>query len=564
MMQMNLMAKMVAFFMLVVLVGAVGFGFVVYNMDVARELVTKTKQEDIPRLLQTAEIARNVENKFASLRGFLISGDRVSLDNFRRVTAENEKLEKELLAAARTEQGKKVVNELMALEGKYSEIAERVVIAHKQAGRDQEALQVMNGELTELGRQLRAKAKEYSELRREQIDTAMAKSVNAADAGEKAAVAAGLASALLGLLIGVFAARSISRPVNQLAMAAGKVADGDLTQQVRVTRQDEIGHLAASFNAMVVALTGLVRQITTNAEHLAASSEELTASADQSALAANQITGSITDVAAGATEQMQAVTETSAVVEEMSAGIQQIAANASEVAGQTARTAERAGDGRQAVERAVSQMKRIEQTVGASAAVVGRLGGRSQEIGQIVDAIAGIAGQTNLLALNAAIEAARAGEQGRGFAVVAEEVRKLAEQSEEAAKKIGSLIGEIREDTDRAVAAMNDGTREVKEGAEAVKTAGGAFGEIMEMVNVVSEQVRDISAAIEQMADGSQHIVTSVKKIDEHSKRSAAESQSVSAATEEQLASMEEIAGASQSLAKLAQELQAAVARFRV
>ncbi len=564
MMQMNLMAKMVAFFMLVVLVGAVGFGFVVYNMDVARELVTKTKQEDIPRLLQTAEIARNVENKFASLRGFLISGDRVSLDNFRRVTAENEKLEKELLAAARTEQGKKVVNELMALEGKYSEIAERVVIAHKQAGRDQEALQVMNGELTELGRQLRAKAKEYSELRREQIDTAMAKSVNAADAGEKAAVAAGLASALLGLLIGVFAARSISRPVNQLAMAAGKVADGDLTQQVRVTRQDEIGHLAASFNAMVVALTGLVRQITTNAEHLAASSEELTASADQSALAANQITGSITDVAAGATEQMQAVTETSAVVEEMSAGIQQIAANASEVAGQTARTAERAGDGRQAVERAVSQMKRIEQTVGASAAVVGRLGGRSQEIGQIVDAIAGIAGQTNLLALNAAIEAARAGEQGRGFAVVAEEVRKLAEQSEEAAKKIGSLIGEIREDTDRAVAAMNDGTREVKEGAEAVKTAGGAFGEIMEMVNVVSEQVRDISAAIEQMAGGSQHIVTSVKKIDEHSKRSAAESQSVSAATEEQLASMEEIAGASQSLAKLAQELQAAVARFRV
>jgi len=196
--------------------------------------------------------------------------------------------------------------------------------------------------------------------------------------------------------------------------------------------------------------------------------------------------------------------------------------------------------------------------------VVAKLGERAKEIGQIVDTIAGIAGQTNLLALNAAIEAARAGEQGRGFAVVAEEVRKLAEQSQEAAGKIAELIGEIQGDTDKAVVAMNDGTREVKTGAEVVNAAGAAFREIVTLVSQVSVSVKEISAAVQEMAGGSQQIVGAVKKIDTLSKSSAAEAQSVSAAAEEQLASMEEIASSSQALAQLAQDLQAAVAKFRI
>ena len=209
-------------------------------------------------------------------------------------------------------------------------------------------------------------------------------------------------------------------------------------------------------------------------------------------------------------------------------------------------------------------MTYIEQTVNNSAQVVAKLGERSKEIGQIVDTISGIAGQTNLLALNAAIEAARAGEQGRGFAVVAEEVRKLAEQSQDAAKKIATLISEIQGDTDKAVLAMSEGTREVKIGTEVVTAAGYAFEEIEVMVTEVSNQVKEISAAVQQMASSSQQIVSSVKEIDELSKNAAGEAQTVSAATEEQSASMEEIASSSQSLAKMAQDLQEAVSKFRV
>ena len=203
----------------------------------------------------------------------------------------------------------------------------------------------------------------------------------------------------------------------------------------------------------------------------------------------------------------------------MSASIQQVAANTNLAAGRSAQSAEMAKEGENSVEKAVSQMSKIEQTVNNSASVVAKLGERSKEIGQIVDTISGIAGQTNLLALNAAIEAARAGEQGRGFAVVAEEVRKLAEQSQEAAKQIAILIGEIQGDTDKAVVAMNEGTREVKVGAEVVDDAGKAFGQIADLVTQVSEQVKEISAEIQQMASGGQQIVSSVKTIDELSSK---------------------------------------------
>ncbi|BBB91449.1 MAG TPA: methyl-accepting chemotaxis protein [Methylomusa anaerophila] len=360
-------------------------------------------------------------------------------------------------------------------------------------------------------------------------------------------------------------ARRIARPIQTMEAAASQIAGGNIRQvKLDVNSNDEIGRLGRSFEQMAGNLRDIIKQIHTDAEQVAAASEELTASSEQSAQAANQIATSITGVANGANEQLVVANEATAVVDQMSASIQHVAANTNQVAVQSSQAAEKAKEGGHAVEKAVSQMVQIEDTVNTSAKVVAKLGERSKEIGQIVDTIAGIAGQTNLLALNAAIEAARAGEQGRGFAVVAEEVRKLAEQSQEAAKKIAELIGEIQGDTAKAVAAMDDGTREVKTGAEVVNAAGVAFREIVELVSQVSAQVREISAAIQQMASGSQQIVDSVKKIDAFSRSSAGEAQSVSAATEEQLASMEEIAGSSEALAKLAQELQATVAKFRV
>ncbi len=371
-------------------------------------------------------------------------------------------------------------------------------------------------------------------------------------------------SVILGM-IGLFIARMITRPLNSLVSACEELAAGDFRDKPRnLIRQDEIGRVADALVDMRSKLSTVLKRVNESAEQVAASSEELTASAEQSAQAVTQVAGAINDVANGAEKQLKAVNETSAVVEQISAGIQQVAASANQVAGNSAQAAEMARDGDQAVDKAIRQMSHIEQTVDNSAEVVAKLGDRSKEIGQIVDTISGIAGQTNLLALNAAIEAARAGEQGRGFAVVAEEVRKLAEQSQDAAKQIATLISEIQSDTEKAVVAMGEGTREVKVGTEVVTAAGRSFKEIATLVTQVSEQVKDSSAATQQMASGSQQIVASVKEIDRQSKMAVGQAQTVSAATEEQSASMEEIASSSQSLAKLAQDLQTAVSHFRV
>ncbi len=369
---------------------------------------------------------------------------------------------------------------------------------------------------------------------------------------------------IVGVLI-LFIAKRFAKPISLIRDECLLLAQGDLRERASmVSSEDEIGQLAKGFREMRTSLRNLVATVHAQSEHLAASSEELTASADQSAQASNQVAESITEVAAGATAQLNAANDAAAVVQQMSASIQQVSATTSEVANQSARAANQAQEGNRAVNKAVEQMNRIEQTVNNSAKVVAELGERSKAIGQIVATISGIAGQTNLLALNAAIEAARAGEQGRGFAVVAEEVRKLAEQSEAATKQISALIGGIQGDTDQAVAAMDNGTREVKLGAEVVNAAGQAFNEIVGLVTQVSDQVKEVSDTIEQMAVGSQQIVGSVNKIDKLSKEAAAQAQNVSAATEEQSASMEEIASSSQSLAQLAIDLRDAVGKFHV
>jgi len=341
---------------------------------------------------------------------------------------------------------------------------------------------------------------------------------------------------LLGLLAAWVIAGQIVTPLRQALVVANRIADGDLSHDIKATRRDELGQLQRSIGQMTVNLRSLIGGIGESARQIASAAEQLSAVTEQTR--------------AGIDSQKQETEQVATAMNQMLATSQEVARHAEQASTAATEADQQASLGDQVVAEAITHIEHLAQEMGRSGLAMQGLQQESQKIGSVLAVIKSVSEQTNLLALNAAIEAARAGEAGRGFAVVADEVRSLAQRTQQSAEEIEELIGGLHRGTQQVADIMDSSRSLTDNSVELTRRAGDALVSITRTVSVIQEMNPQIAAAAEEQTAVAEEINRSVLKVKDVSEQTSAASQ--------------ETAAASVELARLGTDLQVLVGKFKV
>ncbi|NWC27461.1 methyl-accepting chemotaxis protein [Pseudomonas tolaasii] len=349
-----------------------------------------------------------------------------------------------------------------------------------------------------------------------------------------------LISTLLALLVGVIAAlvitRQITRPIQDTLAVVDRIASGDLSHNIQVTRRDELGVLQQGIQRMGTTLRELISGIRDGVTQIASAAEELSAVTEQTS--------------AGVNSQKIETDQVATAMHEMTATVQEVARNAEQASLAAADADGQARAGDKVVAEAIAQIECLAAEVARSTDAMTHLQQESNKIGSVMDVIKAVAEQTNLLALNAAIEAARAGEAGRGFAVVADEVRGLAQRTQKSTEEIEGLVAGLQNGTQQVATVMNNSRSLTDSSVDLTRKAGLSLENITRTVSNIQSMNQQIAAAAEQQSAVAEEISRSIVNVRDVSEQTATAS--------------DETAKSSVELARLGSQLQQMVSHFRV
>ena len=443
----------------------------------------------------------NQQNQLSVAKSVLLTGDQMQ-EEARRVT---ERID--LISSTWKTYGSTYLTpEEKVLAAQFAEVRARFVtgslkpaLVAMRAG-DTLALQaIVNGPMAELYTPVGAVMKQLVDLQLSVGEAEYIESQQRYDDSRILSIALTIIGVLAGIAIGTWIIRSITRSLNGALLIAQSVAEGDLTAEVTVDANDEVGRLVAALKQMQGSLVGIVHEVRSGTDTIAT--------------AAGQIAAGTLDLSSRTEEQASSLEETASSMEELSSTVRQNADNARQANQMAVSAAAVAGKGGEVVAQVVQTMGAIDTA--------------SRKIVDIIATIDGIAFQTNILALNAAVEAARAGEQGRGFAVVASEVRNLAQRSAVAAKEIKALI--------------DDSVQQVDTGNKLVAEAGTTMNDVVDSVRRVTDIMAEIMAATAEQSAGIEQVNQAVGQMDEVTQQNAAlveEASAAAASMDEQAASL--------------------------
>ncbi|MEW6423707.1 MAG: methyl-accepting chemotaxis protein [Bacillota bacterium] len=545
---MKIRGKILAGYLIVLVVFAVATGVQVYQMRQAKTNYERIIQREVFKAAEAQKFLLLFERLPIIFQSYLLTGNESEFKDYSNRSAEAVLQLQKLKDLGDSDQEKELIKEIQHKFEDYRTVAGFLTTLKNQAiGFETELKTVPEGDMKrrmELLGQIDTFQKEISSYLSEKhgvieaaikagqdfvnaqenaLQTAVENNRNLVKNIEMLNYIAVCVAFILGIIIAFYMGNLVAKPLQMVEKGVSRIAGGDLAvADIKSASRDEVGSLALSFNQMKGSLREIVQKVAEGARSVFHAASQLSESAQQTT---------------------QGATATASAISEIAAAVEDGASNAGQVAQAAEKAAGLAGEGNVKVERLIAQMGSIEAAANQVARAITELGETSQEITQIVEMITNIAEQTNLLALNAAIEAARAGEQGRGFAVVAEEVRKLAEQSGDAAKDIYQLVQRIQEKASGAVSSMEESTQQVHAGSFIVKEVGELFTDIIQTVRELSTQIQEVAATAQQIASGVEN---------------------VAGTAEEQTAAMEEVSASAESLQRLAAELEEVAARFKL